>query len=89
VIVWIVVGIVVASLVFLALAALPVLRRLPGLDRALRRLRRRVEQAQGLQARATDLERQVAATEASAQRVQEGLAAIQAQRQRRAATGRG
>ena len=77
-VVWIVVGVVVASLVFLVLASLPVVRRLSALQRAMRRLQERATQAQGLQAGGEDLQRRAETLQAAATLAQERIAGIQA-----------
>jgi heme exporter protein D len=56
---WIAVGIVVLSLVLLVLVVLSVLRRLPGLRRALVRSRARAADAQALQATVAGLEQRL------------------------------
>ena len=57
---WIVVAVVVLALVILAVAVMSVLGRLSALDRAMRRLLLRREQAVKLQAGAEQLERSLA-----------------------------
>jgi hypothetical protein len=89
VVVWIVVGVVVASLVFLALATVPVLRRLPALRGAMLRLQERATQAQGMQARGEDLQRRAEELAGSATRMQAGIAGIQARLPGRGDSGRG
>jgi type II secretory pathway component PulJ len=57
---WIVLGAVGLSLVLLALVALPVLRRLPELRRAMARAQRRAGELQGLQASVEAMQERVA-----------------------------
>jgi cell division protein FtsB len=77
---WIVIGVVLLGLVVLALAVRPVLGRLRGIEGALRRLRLRQEEAQVLQAQATELQERVAGLQRQAEEAQERLAVIQAKR---------
>ena len=62
---WIVAAVIVCSLVALVLVCLPVLNRMRGLERAVRRLEVRARQAQSLQAAATRLAATVAGLERS------------------------
>jgi len=57
---WIVAGVLVFGLVCLVLSVLPVLRRLAGLRRAMRRAQQRTAQAQRLQASVEQLQERVA-----------------------------
>ena len=75
---WIVVGVVVLALVVLVAAVMTVVGRLSALERAMRRLVLRREQAEKLQAGAAVLERSVAALQERAAIAQEQVAIIKA-----------
>lgn len=77
---WIVIGVVVLALVILVVSALSVMGRLSGLDRALRRLLMRQEQATKLQADAEALQKTVAGLQKRAEVAQEQIAVIKAGR---------
>ncbi|MEV4708098.1 hypothetical protein [Actinoplanes sp. NPDC049316] len=77
---WIVIGVVVLGLVVLAAAMMTVAGRLSALDRAMRRLLLRREQAEKLQAGAARLERSVAELQERATIAQEQVAIIKAGR---------
>lgn len=77
---WIVVAIVVLALVILGAAVMSVLGRLSALDRAMRRLLLRREQAVKLQAGAEELERSLAGLQERAVIAEEQVAIIKAGR---------
>ncbi|UQU68130.1 hypothetical protein COUCH_18415 [Couchioplanes caeruleus] len=77
---WIVVGVVVLGLVVLGAAVMTVVGRLSALDRAMRRLLLRREQAEKLQAGAAALERSVAELQERAAIAEEQVAIIKAGR---------
>jgi hypothetical protein len=76
VVTWIVIAVVVLALLVLVLAVLPVLGRLNTLQRALRRLQLRQEEAMRLQEGAAVLEASVAALQQRAEFAQEQMTAI-------------
>jgi len=75
---WIVIAAVVLGLIVLVAVTVPVVGRLAGLQLALRRLRRRQQEAMKLQAGAAELERTVQALQRRAETMQERLALIRA-----------
>ncbi|MGA5299198.1 hypothetical protein ACPCHT_04680 [Nucisporomicrobium flavum] len=77
---WIVIGVVVLGLVILGAAVMAVMGRLSALDRAMRRLLLRREQAEKLQAGAAALERSVAELQERATIAEEQVAIIKAGR---------
>ena len=77
---WIVIAVVVLALVILGAAVLSVLGRLSALDRAMRRLMLRREQAEKLQEGAAVLERSLADLQERAVIAQEQVAIIKAGR---------
>jgi type II secretory pathway component PulJ len=77
---WIVIAVVVLALVILGAAVLAVLGRLSALDRAMRRLMLRREQAEKLQAGAAVLERTLAGLQERAAIAEEQVAIIKAGR---------
>jgi hypothetical protein len=76
VVTWIVIAVVVLALVVLVLAVMPVMGRLNTLERALRRLQLRQEEAMRLQEGAAGLEASVAALQDRAQLAQDQIAVI-------------
>jgi outer membrane murein-binding lipoprotein Lpp len=82
VVLWIVIGAAVLGLLVLALAARPVLARLPELARALRRLADRQARAEELGAQLTELQERVEAVQQRAVVAQERIAVIKAGRGR-------
>ncbi|GIF67380.1 hypothetical protein Ais01nite_54150 [Asanoa ishikariensis] len=79
---WIVIGAAVLGLLLLALAARPVLARLPELARALRRLEDRQARAEQLGTQLADLQERVEAVQERAVTAQERIAIIKAGRGR-------
>lgn len=79
-VVWIVIGVVVLGLVVLALSAGPVLGRLPELERAVRRLLLKQEQAERLQVAAEALQQRVETVAAQAEQAAGRVEAIKAGR---------
>ncbi|SNT63751.1 hypothetical protein SAMN05421812_115211 [Asanoa hainanensis] len=79
---WIVIGAAVLGLLLLALAARPVLARLPELARALRRLEDRQARAEQLSVKLADLKEQAEAVRERAVTAQERIAVIKAGRGR-------
>ncbi|MEV4537620.1 hypothetical protein AB0J82_27965 [Asanoa sp. NPDC049518] len=77
---WIVIGAAVLGLLLLALAARPVLARLPELARALRRLEDRQARAEQLGAKLAELQEEVEAVQQRAVVAQERIAVIKAGR---------
>jgi hypothetical protein len=77
---WIVIAVVVLGLVLLGIAGMSVVRRLPELDRAMRKLMRRQEEALKLQADAEQLQRTILAVQHKAEIAQEQVAVIKAGR---------
>ena len=77
---WISLGVIVFALIVLALAVRPVLARLPFLGRALRRLQQRQEQAEALQAAATELQERALELQEAAGAAQQHLALIKDRR---------
>jgi biopolymer transport protein ExbB/TolQ len=75
---WIVIAVVVVALIILGASVLSVLGRLSGLDRAMRRLLLRREQAEKLQGDVQELQQVIAGLEQRAQTAQEQVAAIKA-----------
>jgi hypothetical protein len=75
---WIVIAVVVLALVILGAAVMSVLGRLRGLDRAMRKLLRRQEQAMKLQEKAVVLEETLAGLQRRAELAQEQVAVIKA-----------
>lgn len=79
-VIWIVLAVVVFSLILLGAAAMSVVGRLRGLERAGRRLQRRQEQAVKLQQGAARLERTLAGLQQRAEIMEGQLAVIKAAR---------
>ncbi|MEV0717819.1 hypothetical protein [Asanoa sp. NPDC050611] len=79
---WIVIGAAVLGLLVLALAARPVLARLPELARALRRLEDRQARAEEIGAQLADLQERAEAVQQRAVVAQERIAVIKAGRGR-------
>ncbi|AGL18569.1 hypothetical protein [Actinoplanes sp. N902-109] len=77
---WIVLAVVVVALIILGAAVASVVGRLSGLDRALRRLLLRREQAEKLQTDALALEEAVAGLQQRAETAQQQVAIIKAGR---------
>ena len=77
---WIVIGVVLLGLLVLALAVRPVLGRLRGLERAMRRLQRRQEEAAALQVRAEELRERAEGLQERVEVAQKRIAVIQAKR---------
>ncbi|MFI5935417.1 hypothetical protein [Actinoplanes sp. NPDC051494] len=77
---WIVIGVVVLALIILVVSVLSVLGRLSGLDRAMRRLLQRQEQATRLQADAEALQETILGLQKRAEVAQEQIAVIKAGR---------
>ncbi|MEU7904746.1 hypothetical protein [Actinoplanes sp. NPDC049118] len=75
---WIVIAVVVLGVIILVAAALSVLGRLSGLERAGRKLERRRQEAEKLQERAAVLERSVARVQDRAELMQARLTVIKA-----------
>ena len=78
---WIVLGVVLVGLLVLALAARPLLARRRDLERALRRLRLRQEEAAGLQAASAALEERLAGLRERAEAAERQMALIRAKRE--------
>jgi Sec-independent protein translocase protein TatA len=76
VLLWVWIAVVVVALVILVAAALPLLRRLGGLGRAVRRLRLRQEEAMRLREKAAVLERTVLDVQGRADETQRKIAAL-------------
>jgi hypothetical protein len=77
---WIVLAVVLVGLLVLFLAVLPLLGRLPKLDRAVRRMRLRQEDAQRLQVAAADLQEKAVDLRARAEEAQQRITLIKAKR---------
>lgn len=77
---WIVVAVVLFALLLLALAARPVLVRLPALDRAARRSQGRQAEAEALQGAAAELEQRLATLREQSETTQRRFAVIKAKR---------
>ncbi|GAA2594376.1 hypothetical protein GCM10010435_86720 [Winogradskya consettensis] len=77
---WIVVAVVVLALIILGASVLSVMGRLSGLDRALRRLLLRQEQATRLQQGAEELQEKIEGLQKRAELAQEQVAVIKAGR---------
>jgi hypothetical protein len=77
---WIVLGCALAALVILGLAVRSVLRRLPGLRRAVRRLRERESQARTLQESAQVLQDRAAVLGRQAESAQRRIARLTVRR---------
>lgn len=78
---WIVLGVVLLGLVVLALAVRPLLARRRELERALRRLRLRQEEATALQAASADLEERLGVLRERAEVAEHRMALIRAKRE--------
>jgi hypothetical protein len=78
---WIVLGVVLLGLLVLALAVRPLLARRRGLERALRRLRQRQEDAAGLQAASAELEERLALLRERAEVAERRMTLIRAKRE--------
>ena len=73
---WVWIAVVVVALVILLSAAVPLLGRLGGMQRAVRRLRLRQEEAGKLQEKAAVLERTVLGVQERADEMQRKIAAL-------------
>jgi hypothetical protein len=78
---WIVLGVVLLGLLVLSLAVRPLLARRRDLERALRRLRLRQEEAAGLQAASAELEEQLAVLRERAEVAERRMTLIRAKRE--------